>query len=778
MFALKDFQKDAIDDLRKQFLQLWSTEGRQLPLVFKSPTGSGKTVMMSQFLRQMTNDPQFGDDVAYLWFTFSPDSYEQSKQKFREYYGGASEIDLLDLNDLNRGKLQKNNLFFINWQKIKTSTKEGRRLRGDMGEQGTSFDDFIENTHEDNRELVVIVDEAHRDTDTELADEIFELVDPRIIMRVTATPTKDITAAQLQENKAGRVAVDHDEVVRSGLIKKKIITQTKQDLEETKEEDQDNKLLELACNKRDELHEAYKDLGKDINPLVMIQLPDDHQQQVETRDRSKLDVVQDYLLSNGVDEDEIAIWLSDQKENKEGIERDDSPVKFLIFKQAPATGWDCPRASVLVMFREVGSPVFHKQTLGRILRMPEAKHYSESELNKAYLYTNYRQEDILDEYHESTDPNRPAPYHSRRKEDIEPVELLSVYLSRTDYNDLGDSFQETFIEVASNEFSLEEGEEEGNADKLSSAGLAVDEPSVSGDLIADMEISDYDNFLDDVQQASDVSGEISENDLARLYNLLCYQTISRQERKERKYGPQRSWGKLKTALNVWMEKYTNLEREKHNKVIVDDLMKENDSILLPIIGEALEEYRPIREKEVEKKAKRARDESEIEVPPLFDSFTDLYEPMDVDKCAVEPFYIQEEYAGRKNETKFLAYLDELDSVKWWYKNQDAGSDYFSIDYHDPSTSSLKLFYSDWIVRSEAGVFVFDTKAGFTAEDNAETAAKSDALQEWIADTDNIDGGGIVVRDEANGRWMVYTGDEYDFDGSFDEGWVAVSGLIA
>jgi hypothetical protein len=73
--------------------------------------------------------------------------------------------------------------------------------------------------------------------------------------------------------------------------------------------------------------------------------------------------------------------------------------------------------------------------------------------------------------------------------------------------------------------------------------------------------------------------------------------------------------------------------------------------------------------------------------------------------------------------------------------------------------------------------VFDTKAGFTAEDNPETAAKSDALQEWIAETDNIDGGGIVVRDEANGRWVVYTGDEYELDGSFNEGWVTVSDLI-
>jgi len=88
MFALKDFQKEAIDNLREQFLQLWSTEGRKLPLVFKSPTGSGKTVMMSQFLRQMSNDPQFGDDVAYVWFTFSPDSTDEEDLRILLFLGG------------------------------------------------------------------------------------------------------------------------------------------------------------------------------------------------------------------------------------------------------------------------------------------------------------------------------------------------------------------------------------------------------------------------------------------------------------------------------------------------------------------------------------------------------------------------------------------------------------------------------------------------------------------------------------------------------------------
>ena len=42
-----------------------------------------------------------------------------------------------------------------------------------------------------------------------------------------------------------------------------------------------------------------------------------------------------------------------------------------------------------VMFREITSPTFHTQIIGRIKRMPEAHHYKLEELNKAYIYTNY-----------------------------------------------------------------------------------------------------------------------------------------------------------------------------------------------------------------------------------------------------------------------------------------------------------------------------------------------------------------------------------------------------
>ena len=85
----------------------------------------------------------------------------------------------------------------------------------------------------------------------------------------------------------------------------------------------------------------------------------------------------------------LAVWLSEDKTKDvlDGIEAFDSSVDILIFKQAIATGWDCPRASILLMFREIRSITFEIQTVGRILRMPEQRHYVENMLNIAYVYT-------------------------------------------------------------------------------------------------------------------------------------------------------------------------------------------------------------------------------------------------------------------------------------------------------------------------------------------------------------------------------------------------------
>ena len=780
---LKPFQEEAIRELRKEFLELWKTANRKLPLIFKAPTGSGKTIMVAQFLKDMSNDPQFDADKAFLWFSFSEDSYVQSKKKLFGYYGGANELNLLDLNDLSNGKLEKNDVFFINWQKIKSSTKEGRKLRKPTeytyGDEGI-FDEFIKRTQEDDRELILIIDEAHRDTDTELADELINLINPRIILKITATPKNIPSIDELQDKKAGYVRVKREDVVESGLIKEKIITQTKEDLDKLakKELDQDLILLELAFDKRLELLREYQELGLDINPLVLIQLPNDDRARKETLDKSKLEIVKDFLRDKGVNEKDIAIWLSEKKENLEEIERNDSMVSFLIFKQAAATGWDCPRASILVMFREIKSPVFHTQTVGRILRMPEAVHYSKPDLNIGYLYTNYERNKIQlpDNEHGK---NKPFIFESKRKAGIEPIILQSTFIGRANYNDLGDSFQFTFREVADKFFGIEKGESvESIKNKLKEKGLELESAKVKNKLIVDAEIEDYDNFVNEIiERGKDSSEETSKNDIERMYNLLCFNIIAKQEEKNKKFAPERSWGKLKTALDVWFAKKLHEKRIAYYTIIVNDLLKPG-SILRRVISGSLEKYRPIKQEEVKKKELRVRRIEDLDIPRPFLFFTEDYEEIkDLSKNSMTPFYIAKDYLGKENEIKFIEYI-EAKKIDWWYKNGNSGSEHFSIPYYDELEEKERLFYPDWIIKVADTVFILDTKRGLSGTvGSPNTKWKAEALQKWIKEQ-NKKGkkfkGGIVSN--VSGIWKINNNEEYNVDVNYTE-WKNLDDLL-
>ena len=292
MFELKDFQKIAIDKLSISFLDLWKTGNYKLPLIFKAPTGAGKTVMMAEFLRCLDDNYQFNEDKAYIWVSFGGDeSYTQSKDKLYKYYNEGTDLNLKDLSNISEGKLYKNNIFFINWNKIK-DVKSGRNLRKDnentSGNYGI-FDEFIKNTQKE-RELVLIIDEAHTETDSKLSNEVIDLINPRIIINVTATPKIVPSTDDIQDKKAGYVRVKEEDVINSGLIKEQIIIQTEEEINAIKHKDlsEDEIMLELAFNKRNELIESYKRLNLQINPLVLIQLPNDENDKQEVATNKKI----------------------------------------------------------------------------------------------------------------------------------------------------------------------------------------------------------------------------------------------------------------------------------------------------------------------------------------------------------------------------------------------------------------------------------------------------------------------------------------------------------
>ena len=726
--VLKPFQINAIEELKGDVLHRWGRDTRQ-DIKFQSPTGSGKTVMMAQFVRDLVNAPELpGADFAFLWVSIGGSSEgdlaSQSRNKFNEYYGGASEVQVTGLDSLSREKvLEQNEILFFNWSKIKARNKEGRKLRRES-EQEITWDGMIQRTHAKERDIILIIDEAHTSSRTPLAEEEIKLINPKMVIHITATH-RDQTDID--------VRVLHEEVVRAGLIKESIKSQTQEDFKNKKVKDLDKHVLQLALKKRKELADLYQKDGVDINPLLMIQLPNDDRANQE--EEKKKDTVLRWLREEKMEENTIAVWLDKENTNLENITMHNNAVEVLLFKQAPATGWDCPRAQVLLMYRETKDPVFQVQVLGRILRMPEGKHYTKTRLNNSYLYTTYTKNEIIDSYDNYQGENQSAIFHSFIKKDIEQIKLKTFVSQRTSYNDLGKTFQFTFIKVANKAF-----------DKKKALQTCFEfGKEVELDLIVDQDIRDYDGFIQAIKEADSLGQKMSRNDIEKLYKKLCIEILHKQEKETKFKNIARSYGKLKSAINVWFEKYVGIkDKNKYYPCVVNDLNRGANSILLPVINKALEEYVSVRSKEEEEKDKRKMNTRDILIPLSSVSYTSIYEEMQSKKCALSPCYIRKD---NQNERDFIIYLEDNDSVEWWYKNGDNGSEHFSVKRGDG-----RLFYPDWFIKTKNDIWIVDTKSGFTAE-GEHAQIRAEALNEWLKENKEFKGG--LVNKEG-GLWKIAT----------------------
>lgn len=718
---LKNYQINAIKKLLTRSKELFSQEGNK-KLIFKAPTGSGKTIMTAEFLKDLANDQSLNSSLSFIW-TAPRKLHHQSKTKLEKYYEDNRAIDCSEFEDLTEKIIKENEILFLNWESI---NKKDKNTIVKENEKEFYLSKIIENTKAEGRNIVLIIDESHHHATSEISKDLISDISPKITIEVSATP--------IISDPDEIVSVPLEEVKIDGMIKKSVILNPNfsnilsgDNLQSKLADGTDAMVLDEAIKKRIEISEAYTLAKIDVNPLLLIQLPDN---KTKAEDQIKRDIVTilkdkyDITTENG----KLGIYLSDEKENLENISINNHETEVLIFKQAIALGWDCPRAQLLVLFRDWRSLTFSVQTVGRIMRMPEPDvgHYKDDILNHGFVYTNLADISIVEDMARSY----VTINSSHRIKDYKDLKLDSSYrLRMREKTRLNPKFISIFIKEA-DEYKLK--------DKINVTNQL---PELS--LISDFEAKDIDRLLDnDIAGKTKISID-NEADLQKIFDFFIKNNLS-------PFFPEdRSIGRLKEAIYYYFKTSLGMDYEKSFSEILNIVLSENNKQhFINIIDAAKDKYIS----ETNKRESEIKKLENWEIP-AFLNFGGNYFEFETKLSVMQPFYYDRKW---KTEEAFIKYLENSNSILWWFKNGDRDATFFAIPYEENKEN--KPFYIDFIVYfKNKTIGLYDTKSGNTIKDAKE---KSDGLQKYLKQYKNIKGG-IVANTKSKdfqGRWMLYTGE--------------------
>ena len=195
---LFDFQEDTI----KQLIDNATSGDTKQVVLVKSPTGSGKTIMLVGFIDTYLNT--VNSNTAFVWLCPGKgDLEEQSRQKMKTI---ALQRNTQNIHDALRNGFTPESTTFINWELV---TKKGNNAIQDS-ERKNLFDRIAE-AHRNQVDFIVIIDEEHSNN-TSKAKDIINAFHARKIIRVSATAVKN--------NRYDFIEIDEADVIAEGLITK------------------------------------------------------------------------------------------------------------------------------------------------------------------------------------------------------------------------------------------------------------------------------------------------------------------------------------------------------------------------------------------------------------------------------------------------------------------------------------------------------------------------------------------------------------------------------
>lgn len=414
-FTLKDYQaeavRDALDNLKKA-RKRWHEDDDIHAFSLTAVTGAGKTVMAAAAFEALF----YGDDeldfdadpgAVVIWFSDDPALNEQTRFRLMEASDRIRHTDLVVVeNTFNRSKFEAGKIYFLNTQKL---GKNSLLVRGFDGEaDGGLFPetrpdmrsytiwDTIRSTIEDpSLTLYLVLDEAHRGMGnlSRAAESAKSTIVQRLINGANGVPGIPVVwgiSATVERFKVAMkdaqkrttlpdVVVDTSRVQESGLIKDNIILDIPDDIG-----DFDTVLVRRAADTLKASTKAWAEYAKQqdeasvVLPLMVLQVPN-------TPDPDDISRALDTIYQRWPDlpNGSVAHVFGEHTGQLFGNHevpyispehvQESTWVRILLAKDAISTGWDCPRAEVMVSFRSATDRTHITQLLGRMVRSPLAR---------------------------------------------------------------------------------------------------------------------------------------------------------------------------------------------------------------------------------------------------------------------------------------------------------------------------------------------------------------------------------------------------------------------
>lgn len=413
-FDLKDFQttsaRSTLDELDEA--RVAASKGKLQAVVLSAPTGSGKTITVAAVI-----DWTFGgaDGIAarpntcFLWLSDSPELNQQSKGKLLAACDHVPfhRLVTVDSESFDEERLAPGHVYFINTQllgKDKLLTKGGDK-------KTFTFWQTVANTIASAPEdFVLIIDEAHRGAGVSekarkpimqkfiTGSEGDGLPAVPLVLGMSATPQRFTELLGSSQRTQRPIHISPDMVRQSGLLKDLIVVTTNK---ATTVESDLTHLQSAAARWKHfrERWDAYctKEKEKEVvRPVLVVQVQDGTENTLSATPLH--DVVTVIQRETGpLAVNEIVHCFQDKDEIQYGgctIRRmdasriQDAPdVKVVLFKTSLTTGWDCPRAEVMMSFRRSVDATTIAQLVGRMIRTPLARRIESDEaLNVVELF--------------------------------------------------------------------------------------------------------------------------------------------------------------------------------------------------------------------------------------------------------------------------------------------------------------------------------------------------------------------------------------------------------